>query len=117
MVVNGDVTLIFAWVYSILLQLHKNPSELLKQGYRYHKLRKAFSNFYRRHFELIDKFHVSLKKLLQQGISNPEFCGELVYKFKKIIGNPNLSDLFKLIVKRLKRAGYTLDIMRQTALF
>ena len=28
--------------------------KLLKQGYRYHRLRKAFSKFYRRHFELID---------------------------------------------------------------
>ena len=27
----------------------------LKQGYRYHTLRKAFSKFYRRHFELIEK--------------------------------------------------------------
>ena len=35
----------------------------LKQGYRYHKLRKAFSKFYRRHFELIEKYHVSLKNL------------------------------------------------------
>ena len=26
-------------------------AKLLKQGYRYHKLRKAFSKFYRRHFE------------------------------------------------------------------
>ena len=34
----------------------------LKQGYRYHKLRKAFSKFYRRHFKLIEKYHVSLKK-------------------------------------------------------
>ena len=33
---------------------------------------------------------------------------------KKIIGNPNFSDLFKRIVHRFKRAGYTLDIMRQT---
>ena len=35
--------------------------------------------------------------------------------FKKIIGNPNFSNLFKRIVNRFKRAGYTLDIMRQTA--
>ena len=27
-------------------------AKFLKQGYRYHKLRKAFSKFYRRHFEL-----------------------------------------------------------------
>ena len=52
-------------------------------------------------------------KLLQQRISNPEFYGDLVYKFEKIIGNPNLSDLLKRIVNRFKRAGYTLDIMRQ----
>ena len=56
-----------------------------------------------------------LKTNLQQGISNPDFYGDLVYKFKKIIGNPNFSDLFKRIVNRFKRAGYTLDIMRPTA--
>ena len=52
---------------------------------------------------------------MQQGISNPEFYGDLVYKLKKIIGNPNLSNLFKRIVNRFKRAGYSLEIMRQTA--
>ena len=43
------------------------------------------------------------------------FYGDLVYKFKKIIGNPNFSNLLKRIVNRFKRAGYSLDIMRQTA--
>ena len=90
-------------------------AKLLKQGYRYHKLRKAFSKFYRRHFELIEKYHISLKKLKQQGICNPEFYGDLVYKFKKIIGNPNFSYLLKRIVNRFKKAGYSLDIMWQTA--
>ena len=52
---------------------------------------------------------------MQQGISNPEFYGDLVYKFKKIIGNPKFSNRFKRIVNRFKRAGYSLDIMRQTA--
>ena len=36
-------------------------AKLLKQGYRYHKLRKAFSRFYRQHYELISKFNVGLK--------------------------------------------------------
>ena len=27
----------------------------LRQGYRYHKLRKAFSKFYRRHFDILPK--------------------------------------------------------------
>ena len=52
---------------------------------------------------------------MQQGICNPELYGDLVYKFKKIIGNPNFSNLFKRIVNRFKTAGYSLDIMRQTA--
>ena len=98
------------------IQLNKFlTAKLLKQSYRYHKLRKAFSKFYRRHFELIEKYHVSHKKLMQQGICNPEFYGDLVYKFKKIIGNPNFSNLLKRIVNRFRRAGYSLDIMRQTA--
>ena len=46
-------------------------AKLPKQGYRYHKLRKAFSKFYRRHYELISKFNVELKSLLHQGLSEP----------------------------------------------
>ena len=43
---------------------------LLKQGHQgYHTLRKAFSKFYRRHNELVTKFIVELKSLLQQGLS------------------------------------------------
>ena len=34
-------------------------AKLLKQGYRYHKLRKAFEKFYRRHNELVSKFNVT----------------------------------------------------------
>ena len=33
-------------------------AKLLKQDYRYDKLRKAFSKFYRRHHELVSKFNV-----------------------------------------------------------
>ena len=40
--------------------------KLLKQGYLYHKLRKTFSKFYRRYYDLISKFQVGLK-----GDSNP----------------------------------------------
>ena len=66
-------------------------AKLLKQAYRIHKIRKAFSKFYHRHSELI----VKLKTLLQQGISEPIFYGDLVYKFKRIVGKPNFSDQFK----------------------
>ena len=36
-------------------------AKLLKQGYRYHKIRKAFSKFYHRHSELIVKYYNGLK--------------------------------------------------------
>ena len=48
-------------------------AKLLKQGYRYYKFRKAFSKFYRRHYELISKFSVGLKSLLHQGQWEPEY--------------------------------------------
>ena len=93
---------------------HKQ-TDLLKQGYRYHKIRKAFSKFYHRHSELIVKYNIGLKTLLQQGISEPIFYGDLVYKFKRIVGKPNFSDQFKKIVKCYIRVGYSLDIMRLSA--
>ena len=54
-----------------------NKSLTAKQvyRYRYHKLRKTFSKFYRRHYELVSKFSVGLKSL-----SEPEFYGDLIYK-------------------------------------
>ena len=90
-------------------------AKLLKQGYRYHKIRKAFSKFYYRHSKLIVKYNIGLKTLLQQGISEPIFYGDLVYNFKRIVGKPNFSDQFKKIVKLYIRVGYNLDIMRQSA--
>ena len=90
-------------------------AKILKQGYRYHKLRKAFSKFYRRHYELISKFNVGLKSFLRQGLSEPEFYGDLVYKFKKITGMTDFSDQFRKIIMRYKRIGYNLNVMRQSA--
>ena len=90
-------------------------AKLLRQGYRYFKLRKAFSKFYRRHSALLETYSVSLKTLLQQGISEPEFYGDLVYRFRKIVGKSNFSEQFRKLINRYKRIGYSLDIMRQTA--
>ena len=58
-------------------------AKLLQQDYRYHKLRKTFSKFYRRHYELVSKFNVGLKTLLHQGLAEPVFYGDLIYKFKR----------------------------------
>ena len=67
---------------------------------------KAFSKFYHRHSELIVKYNIGLKTLLQQGISVPIFYGDLVYKFKRIVEKDS---------KTYVRVGYNLDIMRQSA--
>ena len=48
-------------------------TKILKQGVRYHNFGKAFSKFYRRHYELGSKFNVVLKSLLDHGLSEPEF--------------------------------------------
>ena len=61
--------------------------------------RKAFSKFYRRHSALLEKYSVSLKTLLQQGIPEPEFYGDLVYRFRKIVGKSNFSKQFRKLIK------------------
>ena len=57
--------------------------KLLKQGYPYHKLRKTFSEFYRRYYDLISKFQVGLKPLMREGLSEPDFYGDLVCKIEE----------------------------------
>ena len=90
-------------------------AKLLQQGYRYHKLRKTFSKFYRRHYELISKYNVGLKTLLSEGLLEPEFYGDLVYKFEKLKGINDFSFQFRKIITRYRRIGYNLNVMRQSA--
>ena len=84
-------------------------------GFWYHKLRKTFFKFYRRHYELISKYNVGLKTLLSEGLSEPEFYGDLVYKFKKLIGSNDFFFQFRKIITRYRRIGYNLNVMRQSA--
>ena len=63
---------------------------LLKKGFA-----KPFLKFNRRYYDLVSKFQIGLKSLLGQGLSEPEFYGDLVYKLKKIVG----SNIFS--IKRL----------------
>ena len=90
-------------------------AKLLRQNYRYHKIRKAFSNFYRRHFDIVSKYNVGLKTFLLQGLSEPEFNGDLVYKFRKINGKNDFPYHFKKIFVRYKKIGYNVDVLQPTA--
>ena len=79
-------------------------TKLHKQGYRYYKLCKAFfPKFYRRHSELVEIYNVSLRKLLQQGKSEPEFYDDLVYSIRKHVGKSNFSEQFRKLITRYKR--------------
>ena len=63
----------------------------------------------------MSKYNVGLKTLLLQGLSEPEFYGDLVYKFIKIIGKNNCPYHFKKIIVRYKKISYNIDVWRQTA--
>ena len=89
--------------------------KLLKQGYRYHKLCKTFSKFYRQYYDLIYKFQAGLKSLLRQGIFEPDFYGDLVYKLKKIVCSNNFSAQFIKIISHFKKSGYNINVLQQTA--
>ena len=76
---------------------------------------KLFSKFYRGYYDLISKFQVGLKSLLRQGLSEPDFYGDLVYKLKKIVGSYNFSAQFIKIISHYKKIGYNINVLQQTA--
>ena len=104
-----------AMLLTLTLTKKKLTRKLLKQGYQYHKLRKTFSKFYRRYYDLISKFQVGLKCLLRQGLSEPDLYGDLVYKLKKIVASNNISAQFIKIISHYKKIGYNINVLQQTA--
>ena len=56
---------------------------------------------------------MGLKSLLRQGLSEPDFYGDLVYKMKKIVGS-NLAQFIKIIY-HYKKVGYNINVLQQTA--
>ena len=50
----------------------------------------------------MSKYNVGLKTLLLEGLSESEFYGDLVYKFRKIINKNDFPYHFKKIVVRYK---------------
>ena len=65
--------------------------------------------------DLISKFQIGLKSLLPQGLSEPEFYGDLVYRLKKIAGSNNFSAQFIKIISHYKMIGYNISILQLTA--
>ena len=63
----------------------------------------------------MSKYNVGLKTLLLQGLSEPEFYGDLVYKFRKIISKNDFPFNLKKIIVRYKKIGLNIDVLRPTA--
>jgi hypothetical protein len=64
---------------------------------------------------LISKFNSDLKTLLQQGISQPGFYGDVIYKLRTILGHGNFSAVFTKIIKLFIKRGYDPTILRHIA--
>ena len=52
---------------------------------------------------------------VSEGFPSYFFYGDLVYKFRKIIGKIDFPYHFKKIIVRYKKIGYNINVMRQTA--
>ena len=57
------------------------------------------------------------KSLLRQGLLEPEFYGDLVYRLKKISGSNKFSAQFIEIISHYKKIGYNMNILQQTSCF
>lgn len=95
--------------------------KLLHQGYRYHRLVKTFTKFYYKYKDLMLKYNVTCNNLIKNGISHPDFYGNVVYKAQKLIHTPlslvkPMNTLIKkgykhqVIVKSLKKVFITVNI-------
>ena len=80
---------------------NKIPVSIILKSLIFHSFKALGSPFSRLHQRLLKSFKeaaISLRHL-GKSISNPIFYGDLVYKFKRIVGKPNFSNQFKKIVK------------------
>ena len=55
------------------------------------------------------------KNFLRQGLSEPEFYVDLVYRLKRIVGSDNFSVQFLKIISHYKKIGYNIHVLQQTA--
>ena len=62
----------------------------------------------------MSKYSVGLEKLLLQGLSEPEFYGEMANKFRKIIDENDFPYYLTKITLQYKKIGYSMDVLRQT---
>ena len=79
-------------------------AKLLRQGYRYYKLRKVFSKFYRQHFDLVSKYNVELKTQAYRGLTG----WSLLLRIFSVAVSPHIS-----FILRFNFDFYELGILRK----
>ena len=52
---------------------------------------------------------------MRQGLSEPEFYGDFMYKLKKIVGSYKFSAQFIKMISHNKKIGYNTNVLQQTA--
>ena len=55
----------------------------------------------------METYNVSLKKLLQHGISEPELYGDFDYIFRNIVGESKFSEQFRKLINHRKEYDVT----------
>ena len=53
--------------------------------------------------------------IFSNGCLEPEFYGDLIYKFKRVVRRTDFSDQFRKIIVRYKRIGNDMNAMQQSA--
>ena len=53
--------------------------------------------------------------IMEKGLSEPVFYGDLVYKLKKIVGSNNFQRSSLTIISHYKKIGYNINVLQQTA--
>ena len=63
----------------------------------------------------MSKYNFNLKTALQDGLSELEFYGNLVYTFQNSVGKTDFSGTIKNTATHYTMIGYSMDILRITA--
>ena len=58
-------------------------------------------------------FRIKISFFFYQGLSEPEFYGDIVYIFKTIMDRTEFSDQFRKIIIRHKRISYDLNVIHK----
>ena len=109
----------FAWASSHVVDFNTCNKILaqnfLEQGFWYHKLRKTFSKFYRRYYDLISKFHAGLSLSWAKDFLNLGFmltwCISWIILLALIIFQRSLLK----IISHYKKIGFNPYVLQKTA--